>query len=82
MATTHPVPREASPIVEAEPAAVTFSTYPVSKLLQLWGRAQVTSDQMIGHLAQHIADLEQRVYRLEHPQPAALSSPPVAATRK
>lgn len=60
MATTHP------------PSTPTYSTYPLEKLRTLWGRAELTAEQMIGHLLQHQIDLEQRLRRLEHlaPDPA------------
>lgn len=50
----------------------TYSTYLLEKLRTLWGRAELTAEQMIGHLLQHQIDLEQRLRRLEHlaPDPA------------
>lgn len=36
----------------------TLSTYPLEKLLQLWRHEELTVEQMIGHLLQHLAVLE------------------------
>lgn len=57
MATTYP------------PSTPPYSTYPLEKLRTLWGRAELTAEQMIGHLLQHQLDLEQRLRRLEHLAP-------------
>ena len=35
-----------------------MSTYPLEKLLQLWRLEELTIEQMIGHLLQHLAALE------------------------
>ncbi|MEZ4860449.1 MAG: hypothetical protein R3C14_04055 [Caldilineaceae bacterium] len=35
-----------------------LSTYPLEKLLQLWRREDLTIEQMVGHLLQHLAALE------------------------
>ncbi|MEZ4862203.1 MAG: hypothetical protein R3C14_12880 [Caldilineaceae bacterium] len=35
-----------------------MSTYPLEKLLQLWRREELTVEQMVGHLLQHLAALE------------------------
>jgi len=35
-----------------------MSTYPIEKLLQLWRREELTVEQIIGHLLQHLAALE------------------------
>ena len=35
-----------------------MSTYPLEKLLQLWRLKELTVEQMIGHLLQHLAALE------------------------
>ena len=62
MATSRPVP----------PAE--YSTYPLEKLRALWGRAELTTEQMIGQrstersrrsLLQHQLDQENRLRRLE-----------------
>ncbi len=42
-----------------------YSTYPLEKLRTLWGRAELTTEQMIGHLLQHQLDQENRLRRLE-----------------
>lgn len=41
------------------------STYPLKQLLTLWAQGQLTPEQAIGHLLQHLAALEQRVRQLE-----------------
>lgn len=38
--------------------STTLSTYPLEKLLQLWRREELTVEQMIGHLLQHLFTLE------------------------
>ena len=38
--------------------STTLSTYPLEKLLQLWRREELTVEQMIGHLLQHLSALE------------------------
>lgn len=35
-----------------------MSTYPIEKLLQLWRLEELTVEQIIGHLLQHLAALE------------------------
>ena len=35
-----------------------MSTYPIEKLLQLWRLEELTVEQVIGHLLQHLAALE------------------------
>jgi len=55
MATTRPTPTPE------------YSTYPLEKLRTLWGRAELTPEQMIGHLVQHLLDQDTRLRRLEHP---------------
>jgi len=42
-----------------------MSTYPVVKLLQLWKQEELTADQIIGHLLQHVATLEEQVEALQ-----------------
>ena len=62
-----------------------LSTYPVPELLLKWQREELTPEQMIGHLLQHLLtllqrlaelatqlrQLEQRLRQLEQPAPAA-----------
>lgn len=48
------------------PSTPQFSTYPLPELLNLWERNKLTDEQMIGHLLQHLIELEQRVRQLEH----------------
>lgn len=53
---------------KAAPAALAssgFSTYPLPELVHLWQHNHLTPEQMIGHLLQHVAELEQRVRQLE-----------------
>ena len=35
-----------------------MSTYPIEKLLQMWRLEELTVEQIIGHLLQHLAALE------------------------
>jgi len=49
-----------------------LSTYPIEKLLQLWRLEEMTNEQAIGHLLQHVAALtaqgqalQQQVQRLQ-----------------
>lgn len=42
-----------------------YSTYPLDKLRTLWGRAELTPEQMMGHLLQHQIDQEARLLWLE-----------------
>ena len=37
---------------------MSMSTYPIEKLLQLWRLEELTVEQIIGHLLQHLAALE------------------------
>ena len=51
----------------APPAASSpYSTYPLPELSLRWKRKEVTAEQMLGHLLQHLAELDQRVHHLEH----------------
>lgn len=58
-----PVPPTAAepPVDEALPT----STYPLDQLLQRWRRAELTADQMIGHLLQHVTAQDKRLRRVE-----------------
>lgn len=47
------------------PSTPAYSTYPLEKLRTLWGRAELTTEQMIGHLLQHQLEQENRLRRLE-----------------
>jgi hypothetical protein len=42
-----------------------MSTHPINELLRLWARPELSADQAIGHLIQHVALLTQRVNELE-----------------
>lgn len=42
-----------------------MSTYPIRKTLQLWSRGELTAEQAIGQLLQHLQKLENRVQTLE-----------------
>lgn len=39
-------------------SSTSMSTYSLEKLLQLWRREELTVEQAIGHLLQHLAILE------------------------
>ena len=42
-----------------------MSTYPASDLLRLWSLGEVTPEQTIGHLVQHLVTITQRLTDLE-----------------
>jgi hypothetical protein len=47
---------------------VTFEdlvTYELEKLLNLWHRGDLTTEQMVGHLFQHLAKHEKRITAME-----------------
>lgn len=45
-----------------------MSTYPVTTLLHKWTRGELTAEQLIGHLLQHLMALAARVEALEKAQ--------------
>jgi hypothetical protein len=53
------------------------TTYPLKQLLALWAQGQLTPEQMIGHLLQHLDALEQRVRQLEQERNRPAQGPPV-----
>jgi len=59
--------KSTSPVPAASASSSAYSTYPLPKLLLLWDHGELTPEQTIGHLLQHIAELEKRVHHLEHP---------------
>ena len=44
---------------------MSMSTYPIEKLLQLWRREELTVEQIIGHLFQHLFTLEAQSQTLQ-----------------
>ena len=42
-----------------------MSTYPANELLRLWSLGEVTPEQTIGHLVQHLVTITQRLTELE-----------------
>jgi hypothetical protein len=42
-----------------------MSTHPLPELLKRWGKGDLTSEQLIGHLLQHLLDLSQRLAEVE-----------------
>lgn len=46
-------------------------TYALPKLLQLWQRNELTPEQMMGHLFQHLFTQEKRLTALERGAPSA-----------
>ena len=42
-----------------------MSTYPANELLRLWSLGEVSPEQTIGHLVQHLVALTQRLSELE-----------------
>ena len=55
------------------------STYGLDQLLSLWRRGDLTGDQMVGHLLQHLIQQDQRLHHLEHP-PTPAAARPVAGS--
>ena len=49
-------------------AQTPMSTYELPELLKRWRQEQLTAEQLLGHLLQHLAALEQRVSQLEKEQ--------------
>lgn len=47
-------------------ASSPYSTYPLPDLALRWKRNELTAEQMLGHLLQHLAELDQRVHHLQH----------------
>ena len=45
-----------------------MSTYELPELLKRWKQEQMTAEQLLGHLLQHLNALEQRVSQLEKQQ--------------
>lgn len=43
---------------QPQPVSLPLSTYPLEKLIQLWRNEELTAEQMIGHLLQHVARLD------------------------
>jgi hypothetical protein len=46
---------------------MSLSTYTLAELLRKWQREELTVEQMLGHLLQHLHDIEQRLRQLEKP---------------
>lgn len=46
-------------------SSMAMSTYSLEKLLQLWRREELTVEQAIGHLLQHLATLETQSQTLQ-----------------
>ena len=44
---------------------MSMSTYPIEKLLQLWRLEELTVEQVVGHLLQHLAALEAQSQALQ-----------------
>ena len=42
-----------------------MSTYPLSELLHLWKRGELTAEQAIGYMLQHLPDFEERLTALQ-----------------
>jgi hypothetical protein len=59
-----------------------FSTYPLVELRALWKQGELTETQMVGHLLQHVFNLDKRVYTLEQPPRADAGRPASTITRK
>jgi len=46
-------------------SSMAMSTYSLEKLLQLWRREELTVEQAVGHLLQHLATLETQSHALQ-----------------
>lgn len=46
-------------------SSLPLSTYSLEKLLQLWRREELTVEQAVGHLLQHLAVLETQSHALQ-----------------
>ncbi len=44
-----------------------MATYPLKKLLSMWQRGELTVEQAIGHILQHLINLEKRRGRGDRP---------------
>ena len=49
----------------ASSSSLPLSTYSLEKLLQLWRREELTVEQAVGHLLQHLATLETQSHSLQ-----------------
>ena len=58
------------------------STYGLDQLLSLWRRGDLTGDQMVGHLLQHLIQQDQRLHHLEHLPTLVATRPVVASSAK
>jgi hypothetical protein len=50
---------------EVQAKETTVNTYPSEELVKLWARGDLTAEQSIGHLMQHIVILYERLVSLE-----------------
>ena len=55
-----------------------MSTYELPELLKRWRQEQMTAEQMLGHLLQHLLAVEQRISQLEKQQRTSSQTPPEA----
>ena len=49
------------------------STYPPERLLDLWSRGELTTEQAIGHILQHLLDHDKRLAAYERQSPTTTS---------
>jgi hypothetical protein len=42
------------------------STYPIESLLRQWARGDLTTEQAIGHILQHLSSLQERIQEAEN----------------
>ena len=57
-----------------------MSTYPLSELFHRWKLGELTAEQAVGFMMQHLLDFEERLIALEKGRPPQ-APPPVQATR-
>lgn len=57
-----------------------MSTYPLSQVLGKWTQGELTADQAIGHILQHLVAQEQQLVQIR--QSLAVTTPPVEKTEE
>ena len=63
-----------------DPDDLKTSAPPVAKLLSLWKRNELTVEQMVGHMVQHLVEHEKRIQQVE--QVSTSSPKPTGSPRK
>jgi len=52
--------------MSSDPDDLKTSAPPVAKLLSLWKRNELTVEQMVGYMVQHLVEHEKRLQQVEH----------------